>query len=66
MVTAFALVRLGNRIGLARAIERLYAAAVVTSAGAWLATATAEGIARWPLLQIILRTGLPANYVTPS
>jgi hypothetical protein len=58
MVTAFALVRFGHRVGLTRHIERLYAAAVVTAAGAWLAAATAEGLTRRPLPQLLLVCGV--------
>jgi hypothetical protein len=58
MVTGFALVRFGHRVGLARPIERVYAAAVVTMAGAWLAAATAQGLTRRPLPQLLIIGGV--------
>jgi hypothetical protein len=57
MVAAFVLVRLGHRAGLTRPIERLYAAAVVAAAGAWLSAVTAEGLAQRPLSQLLIVGG---------
>ncbi|MFG2085425.1 FtsK/SpoIIIE domain-containing protein [Spirillospora sp. NPDC048824] len=53
-VIASALAIVGDRIGLSRRIERLYAATVAMSAGGWLAAATALGITNRPLPQILL------------
>ncbi|WP_235960418.1 FtsK/SpoIIIE domain-containing protein [Actinomadura macrotermitis] len=53
-VTAWALALFGERLGLARHGERLYAALVAMSAGSWLAAATALGIAHGPLLQVLI------------
>ncbi|MCW2945432.1 MAG: translocase ftsK, partial [Actinoallomurus sp.] len=58
VVTVPALVRFGGRIGLVRLTERLYAAAVVVAVGAWLAAATAEGVTRRPLPQLLLIGGV--------
>ncbi|WP_433464391.1 FtsK/SpoIIIE domain-containing protein [Spirillospora sp. CA-128828] len=54
MVSASALTLVGDRVGLALRIERLYAATVALSAGGWLAAATAIGVTYRPLPQIIL------------
>ncbi|MFI0350389.1 FtsK/SpoIIIE domain-containing protein [Actinomadura sp. 9N407] len=53
-VAAWALAVLGDRIGLAARRERLYAATVALSAGAWLAAVTALGIGYVPLPQCLL------------
>lgn len=57
MIAAFALLRLGHRLGLTRTSERLYAAAVLTAEGAWTAAATAEGWGQRPLPQLLLVGG---------
>ena len=44
----------GSRIGLADLAERIYASTVTTSAGGWLAVATAAGPAQRPLPMLIL------------
>ncbi|MGI5168199.1 FtsK/SpoIIIE domain-containing protein [Spirillospora sp. CA-253888] len=52
--TAWVLALFGERIGLVRRAERLYAATAVMSAGAWLAAATALGIGHEPLPQLLI------------
>jgi hypothetical protein len=58
MVTAFALGRFGHRFGLANRAERIYAATVVIANAAWLAAATAEGLGRRPLPQLLVIGGV--------
>ncbi|MCO6011651.1 hypothetical protein NE236_42550 [Actinoallomurus purpureus] len=58
VAAAAAPLRFGNRIGLARRSERLYAAVVVIAVGAWLTAATAEGVTRRPLPQALLVGGI--------
>lgn len=57
MVTAALLTGIGNRLGLTRPIERLYAAAALTATGGWLAAATTYGPGHRPLPQILLIGG---------
>jgi hypothetical protein len=52
-VTAWTLAVFGDRVGLTVRKERLYAATVAMSAGAWLATVTALGITYRPLLLLL-------------
>lgn len=56
-VAAWALAIFGERVGLVRRIERLYAAAVTMSGGAWLTAATALGVTFQPLPQILVCGG---------
>ncbi|GAA0245254.1 hypothetical protein GCM10009527_047400 [Actinomadura nitritigenes] len=53
-LAASALVGVGERLGLARRVERLYAAAVTTAVGSWLAVGTALGPFVRPLPQLLL------------
>ncbi len=55
---ASALVAVGERVGLARRAERLYAAAVAFSCGAWTAAAVALGPLRTPLPALLVGGGL--------
>ena len=52
-VAAWVLATFGARFGLAALIERLYAAATVLAAGAWIAAATALGPFTSPLPQVL-------------
>jgi DNA translocase FtsK/SpoIIIE-like protein len=47
----------GDRVGLARLIERAYAAAVITCVGSWLTAATALSPSQRPLPHLILIAG---------
>jgi hypothetical protein len=53
-----ALAVFGGRIGLSTPAERIYAATVTTSAGAWLATGTANGPTHPPLPAMLMAAGL--------
>ena len=52
-VAAWVLATFGGRFGLAALIERLYAAATLLAAGAWIAAATALGPFTSPLPQVL-------------
>src|SRR5437764_1111473 len=52
------LVVTGHRFGLPTRIDCLYAAAVVTATGAWVAAATAMGPLVWPLPHLLVAGGL--------
>ncbi|WP_033331421.1 FtsK/SpoIIIE domain-containing protein [Actinomadura welshii] len=54
---AWTLAMFGRRVGLALAIEQLYAAAVVMGAGGWLAAATALGVPFRPLPLLLVGGG---------
>jgi S-DNA-T family DNA segregation ATPase FtsK/SpoIIIE len=57
-IAAWLLALFGGRVGLALRSERYYAAAVVMGAGSWLAAATALGVTRQPLPQLLLFGGI--------
>jgi S-DNA-T family DNA segregation ATPase FtsK/SpoIIIE len=57
-IAALVLACVGRRTGLARGIERAYAAGAILTAGAWLAAATAEGPTHRPLPQLLIIGGL--------
>ncbi|GAA3950247.1 plasmid transfer protein TraB [Actinomadura viridis] len=57
-VAAWLLAMFGDRLGLALRSERLYGAALVMSAGGWIAAVTALGIAFQPLPQVLVGGGL--------
>lgn len=48
----------GHRFGLPTRVDRLYAAAVVTATGGWVAAATAMGPLAWPLPHLLVTGGL--------
>jgi S-DNA-T family DNA segregation ATPase FtsK/SpoIIIE len=54
MLGACALVGVGERFGLARRVERLYAASVAVTVGSWLSAGTALGPFSRPLPQLLL------------
>ncbi|XVQ10048.1 FtsK/SpoIIIE domain-containing protein [Spirillospora sp. CA-255316] len=54
MLAACALVGVGERFGLARRIERIYAASVAVTVGSWLTAGTALGPFSRPLPQLLL------------
>jgi S-DNA-T family DNA segregation ATPase FtsK/SpoIIIE len=58
MVAASVLAGAGDRVGLPRRSERLYAAAVITATGSWAAAAVAFGPTRPPLPLLLLAAGL--------
>ena len=49
---------IGHRFGLPTRIDCLYAAAVVTATGGWVAAATAMGPLAWPLPHLLVAGGL--------
>lgn len=57
IVIALCLILFGDRAGLTRRIERLYAATAAVSVGSWLATATALGVTHRPLPQVMMLWG---------
>ncbi|WP_243708645.1 FtsK/SpoIIIE domain-containing protein [Actinomadura sp. GC306] len=56
-VAAWALALFGERIGLVRRIERLYAATVTMAGGGWLSAATALGVTFRPLPLLLVGGG---------